>query len=53
MFAHILMGSAANIYRCDHCNHENKNLEKDEDGDLVCQECGHAIQEDTLAIREI
>jgi DNA-directed RNA polymerase subunit RPC12/RpoP len=32
------------------CNHENRNLEKDEDDDLVCQECGHVIPDDTDVI---
>jgi len=32
-----------NVIPCDHCNYENKNLEPDEDDDLVCGECGHVI----------
>jgi len=28
---------------CEHCNYENVNLELDEDGDLVCEDCGHVV----------
>jgi len=34
---------------CDHCNYENKNLEPDEDDDLVCGECGHVIDPPSAA----
>jgi len=28
---------------CNHCDYENVNLVPDEDGDLVCDECGHVL----------
>jgi DNA-directed RNA polymerase subunit RPC12/RpoP len=31
------------VYTCRNCDHENEDLEPDEDGDLVCEECGHVI----------
>lgn len=32
------------VHTCNQCGHENVNLEKDEDGDFVCQECGYVIE---------
>lgn len=40
------------VISCDHCNFENANLEPDEDGDLVCEECGHVIEPDVIHICE-
>jgi len=34
---------ADDVIVCEHCNNENVNLVPDEDGDLVCEECGHVI----------
>jgi hypothetical protein len=32
-------------HHCTNCDHENDpDLSEDEDGDLVCQECGHVIE---------
>jgi DNA-directed RNA polymerase subunit RPC12/RpoP len=36
------------IYKCMHCDHLNEDLEPDEDGDLVCQECGHVMEPDVI-----
>jgi DNA-directed RNA polymerase subunit RPC12/RpoP len=33
------------VYPCANCNHNNVNPERDEDGDLVCEECGHILPE--------
>lgn len=33
--------------KCAECGHENHNLEPDEDGDLVCEQCGTVIPERT------
>ena len=38
------------LISCDHCNFENENLEPDEDGDYVCQECGHVMEPDVIHI---
>jgi len=40
------------VFRCDHCDYENENLEPDEDGDLVCAECGHVLEADVILICE-
>ena len=32
-----------NVIHCEHCDYENVNLVPDEDGDFVCDECGHVI----------
>lgn len=32
------------IFHCNNCGHDNEDLSEDEDGDLVCEECGHVIQ---------
>mmetsp|Transcript_4735 Transcript_4735/g.5385 ORF Transcript_4735/g.5385 Transcript_4735/m.5385 type:complete len:574 (-) Transcript_4735:354-2075(-) len=32
------------ISNCKHCGHDNVDLVVDEDGDLVCEECGHVIE---------
>lgn len=32
-----------NVICCDSCNHENVDLVPDEDGDLVCEECGNVL----------
>jgi len=40
------------VISCDHCNFENVNLEPDEDGDLVCEECGHVMEPDIIHICE-
>jgi transcription initiation factor TFIIIB Brf1 subunit/transcription initiation factor TFIIB len=41
------------VHHCEECDHDNQNLERDEDGDFVCEECGHVIPEDNaLVIRE-
>jgi transcription initiation factor TFIIIB Brf1 subunit/transcription initiation factor TFIIB len=39
------------VHKCKNCGHDNKDLEPDEDGDLVCEECGYTIpeEEDALA----
>lgn len=37
-----------NLIICDHCNCENRDLEPDEDGDLVCEECGHVMEPDVI-----
>jgi hypothetical protein len=34
------------IDHCIHCNHDNADLSEDEDGDLVCESCGHVIGDD-------
>ena len=31
-------------FHCSNCGHDNEDLEPDEDGDLVCEECGHVIE---------
>mmetsp|Transcript_5323 Transcript_5323/g.15456 ORF Transcript_5323/g.15456 Transcript_5323/m.15456 type:complete len:509 (+) Transcript_5323:148-1674(+) len=31
------------IFHCDHCGVNNEDLRMDEDGDYVCEECGHVI----------
>jgi len=31
------------VNTCGHCGYDNHDLEPDEDGDLVCVECGHVI----------
>lgn len=31
------------VYHCNNCDHDNEDLSEDEDGDLVCEECGHVI----------
>ena len=42
------------VHCCVHCGHENTNLERDEDGDLVCEECGHVIpEENVLVVAEV
>jgi len=40
------------VISCDHCNCEIENLEPDEDGDLVCEECGHVMEPDIIHICE-
>ena len=35
-----------------HCDYLNEDLEPDEDGDLVCQECGHIMEPDTEYVCE-
>jgi len=40
------------VFSCDHCKFENENLEPDEDGDYVCQECGHVMELDVIHICE-
>mmetsp|Transcript_46082 Transcript_46082/g.112544 ORF Transcript_46082/g.112544 Transcript_46082/m.112544 type:complete len:536 (+) Transcript_46082:66-1673(+) len=37
------------IHTCVQCGHGNLNLEPDEDGDYVCEECGHVIPEGNAA----
>ncbi|KAG7361547.1 TFIIB zinc-binding protein [Nitzschia inconspicua] len=32
------------VYHCNNCDHDNEDLSEDEDGDLVCEECGHVIE---------
>mmetsp|Transcript_45664 Transcript_45664/g.69827 ORF Transcript_45664/g.69827 Transcript_45664/m.69827 type:complete len:464 (+) Transcript_45664:135-1526(+) len=32
------------VHHCKHCDHDNEDLSEDEDGDLVCEECGHVIE---------
>lgn len=34
------------LYQCAECGNNNVNAERDEDGDLVCEECGAIIEED-------
>jgi len=34
------------LYPCAECGNDNVNAERDEDGDLVCEECGAIIEED-------
>ena len=34
------------IHYCERCDYENKNLERDEEGDFVCEQCGSVIPED-------
>eukprot|EP00536_Pseudo-nitzschia_multiseries_P012154 jgi/Psemu1/31075/gm1.31075_g len=31
------------IFHCEHCGVNNEDLRMDEDGDYVCEECGHVI----------
>uniref|UniRef100_A0A7S4ABM1 PDZ domain-containing protein n=2 Tax=Pseudo-nitzschia australis TaxID=44445 RepID=A0A7S4ABM1_9STRA len=43
------------IYHCDHCGHDNEDLSVDEDGDFVCEECGHVVdpppsEDDTIHV---
>ncbi len=33
----------SDVITCEHCDYENVNLVPDEDGDLVCEDCGHVI----------
>jgi transcription initiation factor TFIIIB Brf1 subunit/transcription initiation factor TFIIB len=35
------------VHKCVDCGHENHNLERDEDGDLVCEQCGAVIPEES------
>jgi len=37
-------GAGPKVYHCNHCDHDNEDLSEDEDGDLVCEECGHVIE---------
>merc|ERR1712118_310226 len=39
---------------CIRCGHDNEDLSVDEEGDLVCRECGHVIppKEITLAVAD-
>lgn len=37
------VSNLARIYHCDHCGFDNEDLSLDEDGDYVCEECGHVI----------
>lgn len=37
------------IHHCNHCGHDNEDLSEDDDGDLVCEECGHVIEVRWLA----
>lgn len=32
------------MIHCNHCEHDNDDLSVDEDGDYVCEECGHVIE---------
>eukprot|EP00934_Nitzschia_sp_Nitz4_P006090 Nitzschia sp. Nitz4//scaffold75_size92586//24921//30479//NITZ4_004847-RA/size92586-augustus-gene-0.88-mRNA-1//-1//CDS//3329557681//6080//frame0 len=34
------------IHTCPDCGYENHNLEKDDEGDLVCEQCGTVIPDD-------
>ena len=40
-------GAGKSIYHCNYCDHDNEDLSEDEDGDLVCEECGHVIEPPT------
>ena len=35
------------VHQCPDCGYENHNLERDEEGDLVCEQCGAIISEET------
>jgi transcription initiation factor TFIIIB Brf1 subunit/transcription initiation factor TFIIB len=39
------------IFHCNNCDHDNEDLSEDEDGDLVCEECGHVIEKPTPALK--
>ena len=38
------------MHKCKQCGHGNKDLERDEDGDLVCEECGYTIPEENALV---
>lgn len=38
------------VHICDDCGFENHNLERDEDGDLVCEQCGAIVPEDNALV---
>lgn len=40
------------MYHCNNCDHDNEDLSEDEDGDLVCEECGHVIEPPTPEAKE-
>lgn len=35
------------IHYCERCDYENKNLERDEEGDFVCEQCGSVLPEES------
>lgn len=37
-------GSYFQNIHCPHCDHDNENLTEDEEGDLVCENCGNVIE---------
>mmetsp|Transcript_16995 Transcript_16995/g.34954 ORF Transcript_16995/g.34954 Transcript_16995/m.34954 type:complete len:349 (-) Transcript_16995:249-1295(-) len=43
-FEEVERGKKPSSMTCEHCNHENKTPEPDEDGDLVCENCGNVME---------
>jgi hypothetical protein len=37
-------------YHCENCEHDNVNPERDEDGDLCCEECGEVLAEQNVSL---
>lgn len=42
-----MLHSTVQVYHCLNCGHDNEDLTEDEDGDFVCEECGHVIEPPT------
>lgn len=38
------------VHKCPDCGHENHDLVKDEEGDLVCEQCGAIIPEEATLV---
>jgi DNA-directed RNA polymerase subunit RPC12/RpoP len=41
---HFSLSLFGQVFHCNNCEHDNEDLSEDEDGDLVCEECGHVIE---------
>ena len=39
----VLQKNMKDVIKCPYCGAENVGLEPDEDGDLVCEECGEIL----------
>jgi DNA-directed RNA polymerase subunit RPC12/RpoP len=42
---HFFLSVFGQIFHCENCEHDNVDLSEDEDGDFVCEECGHIIEQ--------
>ena len=44
--AHVPKNFYGQITHCPHCDHDNEDLSPDEEGDLVCENCGTVIEDE-------